>query len=148
MAFSFPLFFLFFTWATWRRVLTPGDSCEGSSSPLVVCDSEILFGQKIEEKGTEKLPISPDIGTFNIIGRRKSYLLINERIPRVSSKMRSPFNSFLSPTIAGIRNRCDPRIFREHDSAIWAYLVNLLSLHFINVLSRIFFFYKCWLIES
>lgn len=72
MAFSLPssislplfFFFLFFsTWATWRRVLTPGDSCEGSSAPLVVCDSGVSFGGR-EKGGVRK------IGA----GRRKSYV--------------------------------------------------------------------------
>lgn len=125
-----------------------GDACwlQGTVArahplPLVVCDSEIPFGQEVEEKENKK-------------HRRwkEEELLVNEKIPRVFGKTRSPLGSSLSPTIvAGIRivNRYDPRIFGERDSTIWAYLVNLLSLHFINVLSRIFFFYyKCWLIES
>lgn len=37
------------------------------------------------------------------------------------------------PDVAGVRIvAVDPRIFGEHDSAIWTYLINLFSLHLIN----------------
>lgn len=57
-------------------MLTPGDSCEGTSAAaasLVVCDSGIPFGQEVEEKGDEK-------------HWKEEELLVDERIPQVSGR--------------------------------------------------------------
>jgi len=98
LSFLSPLFF-FFTWATWRRVLTPGDSCEGSSfaaSP-VVCDS----GLPLVTKRKRNRAISRSVGK----GRR--YVLVDERIPRVFDG-RTPLDSSWSSTITTDSNsiRC------------------------------------------
>lgn len=113
--------FFFFTWATWRRVLTPGDSCEGSSARLSCVIQEWSFGGRGVEKKRDK-------GHWHC----KEEVLVNESIPRISG-----MKSSLSLKIVAVSW---PLNHRYSENTIQpGTFVNLFSLHFISTLSRISF---------